>query len=160
MGLYLRFLIAAAFLAGAIVGARAQTPVAVCVPASTGTSCIPTLNPVGMSNAIAASSTLKASGGTLVGFQANNTNTSSRWVLLFDANAVPSDGTVTGCATTASTRPCLAKAYQIGASSTIGVSWSPGPFPLFTTGIILVCSTTGPFTKTATSDCVFSGEAN
>jgi hypothetical protein len=139
--------------------ASAQQSVRICAEAPNSPACVSSLNPIATASAVESSRTLKASNGTLTGFQANNTNAASRWILLFDAASVPSDGTVTGCNTVAATRPCVMKWYQIGANSTIGVSWAPGPFPIFQSGMILVCSSTGPFTKTATADCTFSGEA-
>lgn len=93
------------------------------------------------------------------GGQVNNTNAASRWVMIFDAAAVPADGSVTGCLNASATRPCVLKWYQIGANSTIGISefFINQPLPL-KVGLSIACSTTGPFTKTATADCTFSFE--
>src|SRR5271166_433613 len=65
--------------------------------------------------------------GNLFGFQANNTNASSRWILVFDLTAVPTNGSVTP-----------KKWYQIGANSTIGVSWGGGPPAAFANGIVIL----------------------
>lgn len=74
-----------------------------------------------------------------------NTGASAVWVLVFDATAAPADG--------AGQTPV--KFYQVAANSTIGVNYEG---LRFNTGMTLVCSTTGPFTKTATSTCTFSGD--
>lgn len=98
----------------------------------------------------------------IYGGSANNTNAAARWIMLFDSATVPGDGAVTGCLNAAATRPCILKWYQIGASSSIGVA----DFLMFNAasripvskGFVAVCSSTGPFTKTATADCTFSFE--
>lgn len=80
----------------------------------------------------------------LNGFNVNS-GASAVWVMLFDATAAPSDG--------ASQTPL--KLYQVAANSTLSVGYAG----LRTnTGAVLVCSTTGPFTKTATATCTFSGD--
>jgi hypothetical protein len=138
--------------------ALAQAPVASCLSQVNNAGCAALIVPLGMASAVEGSRILKATAGTLAGFSANNTNAAARWILLFDSATVPSDGAVTGCTNAQSTRPCVARSYQIPANNTIGVTWAPGPFPRFLAGITLVCSTTGPFTKTVTSDCTFAGE--
>lgn len=96
------------------------------------------------------------------GGQVNNTNASARWVMMFDATTAPSNGAVTGCTTAVTTRPCIIKWYQIAANSTLGI-WDPFAFqgasrlPV-SSGLVLMCSSTGPFTLTATADCTFSFE--
>lgn len=94
------------------------------------------------------------------GGQVNNTSAASLWVMMFDASSVPANGTVTGCLNGAASRPCILKWYQMGANSTIGISelYTTQPYPVLA-GLSLVCSSTGPFTLTATSTCVFSWEA-
>jgi hypothetical protein len=98
----------------------------------------------------------------LYGGQINNTNAASRWILLFDGTVDPGDGAVTGCTTVSTARPCIMKWYQIAANSTIGLAdffmfQSASRLP-FKSGLVAVCSSTGPFTKTETADCVFSFE--
>jgi hypothetical protein len=90
---------------------------------------------------------LRTGAGNLYGFQANFVTCASApcWVMVFDATALPSNGTVTPV-----------KWYQANQNQTIGVRYSP---PLkMTTGIVVGCSTTGPFTLTATAQCAISGE--
>lgn len=142
--------------------AFAQSPTPNCQLGADGVSCTRIARPLGISaSAVESSHVMKASPGTVTGFQVNNTNAAARWVFLLNATSAPSNGALVGCANAApSTPPCVAKFYQIGATSTIGVSWSPGP-PLFLdAGIVLMCSSTGPFTLTAAADCTFSGEIN
>lgn len=100
------------------------------------------------STALESSHIFKTAQGILVDFQVNIQTCASSpcWVLLIDASTVPADGTVTP-----------AKWWQVSANTTLGVSFALNPL-LLTSGIILVCSTTGPFTKTATAQCLFSGE--
>ncbi len=106
----------------------------------------PGVAPVCVSTAAEGSHVCKTFAGNLFEFQATNTNASARWILVYDAVVAPGDGASTP-----------KRFYEIGGNSTLGVSWGGGPPLAFTTGIVLVCSTTGPFTKTATADCVFSG---
>lgn len=117
---------------------------------------------VATATAVESSHIICAAPCQIYGGQINNTNASARWVLLFDAVTAPADGAITGCATAASARPCVLKWYQIGASSTIGVAdflMLNGADRLPTkTGLVAVCSSTGPFTKTAAADCTFSFE--
>ena len=97
------------------------------------------------SAAAEATHVFKAAPGILYGFQVN-TGGSSVWVMLFNATTAPADGTV-----------APVKWWQVAASSTLGVSFAPIGLQL-STGISVACSTTGPFTKTATSTCEFSGD--
>jgi nucleoside phosphorylase len=87
---------------------------------------------------------MKGSAGTLYSFQANSTSVGG-YVMLFNATSAPADGAVTPI-----------KVWQIGAQTTLGIGCNP---PLaFSIGIVLVFSTTGPFTKTASATAYFSGE--
>jgi len=74
-----------------------------------------------------------------------NSGASAVWVMVFDATSAPSDG--------ASQTPV--KLYQVAANSTLSVGYEG---LRFNTGMTLVCSTTGPFTKTASATCTFSGD--
>ncbi len=95
--------------------------------------------------ALESSHVLKAAPGTLYGFQANATQTG--WFLLFDAAGVPADGVVI---------PRKAWQFNSAVPGTLDIHCNP---PLaFTSGITLVFSTTGPFTKTAAASAQFSGE--
>lgn len=149
-----------AFL-GYCAPAFAAQDVTLCAPgttASSADSCAHLLQPQA-SSALESSHIFKAIGpSTAVDFQVNNTSASALWVFVFDAAAAPTAGAVTSCATSGSSRPCVAKWYQLPAASTIGVSWSPGPFLQLQTGQVIACSSTGPFTLTYSANCVFSGE--
>lgn len=126
------------------------------------TSCGTVIQPQATASSVESSHVFKTSGpSTAVDFQVNNTSASTLWVMMFDAATPPtgSGASVTGCTNAAAARPCVAKWYQIGANSTIGVSWASGPFPSLQTGQVVVCSSTGPFTLTYSSNCTFSGEA-
>lgn len=143
-------------------------------PASAGqpvNSCALGINPLGgntegcliqpqASSAAEASHVFKASGpATLVDFSVANTSGSAIWVFVFDAATAPGNGTVTGCVNAGSTRPCVAKWYQIAANASMNVTWNPGPFPQLQTGAVIECSSTGPFTLTAaTTTCAMSAE--
>ena len=112
------------------------------------------------SSAAEASHVFKATGPvTLTDFSVANTSASAIWVFVFDATAAPSNGTVTGCVNAGSTRPCVSKWYQIAANASLNVTWNSGPFPQLQSGLVIECSTTGPFTLTAaTTTCAMSAE--
>ena len=99
------------------------------------------ITPVAASSSLESSHILKGSGGNFFGVQVNTTS-ASEWVMLFNATTAPSDGAVTPVAW-----------WQVNASSTLSVSEMPGL--ALSTGIVIVCSTTGPFTKTASALCTF-----
>lgn len=69
---------------------------------------------------------------------------SGDWLLLFNATSAPSDGSVTP-----------AGYWQLG-STGVAFSWV-APLKM-TTGAVTVCSSTGPFTKTAVSGAAFTGQ--
>jgi hypothetical protein len=127
---------------------------AACLPASAQT--IATTTAVETSHIVCSTVPCEVFGG-----QVNNTNAAARWVMLLDAAAVPTAGgaAVVGCANAAAARPCVLKWYQIGANSTIGLAafFIGQPLP-FKSGFVAICSSTGPFTYTAASDCAFSFE--
>jgi hypothetical protein len=103
---------------------------------------------------------LKVGPTTLVEFQINNTSGSIVWAMVIDAASAPTGAgaAIAGCTSGATARPCVAKWYQVPANSTLGVSWSPGPFLALQAGALLACSSSGPFTLTYTAICTFSGE--
>lgn len=147
-----------------VVEAQAQAPVINCQlgvdQPGAPTTCAQTALPTGITaTAVESGHVMKAKPGTVSGFQVNNTNAAARWVMLINVIAVPSNGALTGC-TVAQTSGCVVKWYQVAGSSTIGVSWSPGPPLQLNVGVVLVCSSTGPFTLTLAADCAFSGEIN
>lgn len=161
-------LIAAAIFAFALIitqSAHSQGVQRLCAEGSNsqgGTNCGTVIQPQATASAVESSHIFKNNGpSTAVDFQVNNTSGAALWVMLFDANSAPTGGgaAVTGCNNASATRPCVAKWYQIGANSTIGVTWSSGPFLSLQTGQVVVCSSTGPFTLTYASNCTFSGEA-
>lgn len=97
------------------------------------------------STAYEAAHVLKSIPGTLYALQANYTD--SGWVLLLDATAIPADGAVVPV-----------KAWQVSSAraSTLDRTFNP---PLaMAHGIVLVFSSTGPFTKTGNPVAQFSGE--
>lgn len=155
-------LLLAVLLGGFFVsGAQAQGIQRLCAEGQ-NQSCATVIGPQASATAIESNHVFKASGpATAVDFQVNNTSASALWVMLFDAASAPAGAgaAVTGCTNNSAARPCVAKWYQIGANSTIGVSWSSGPFLSLQTGQVVVCSSTGPFTLTYSANCTFSGEA-
>ena len=101
------------------------------------------------SAALESSHVLKGSAGNLYGFQVNFGTCGSPpcWIMLFDATSLPANGAVTPI-----------KWYQVGANTTATITWEPGPALRFNNGLVVGCSTTGPFTLTATAQCAISGE--
>jgi hypothetical protein len=99
------------------------------------------ITPVTASTTLESSHILKGSAGNFFGVQVNTTS-ASEWVMLFNATTAPADGAVAPVAW-----------WQVNASSTLSISEMPGL--ALSTGIVLVCSTTGPFTKTASALCTY-----
>lgn len=92
---------------------------------------------------------IKATFGNLYGFSVT-TGAVAGLVMLFDATSAPGDGAVTPV-----------KCYEIGATSTIGASWYPGPPMGFVNGLVIVFSTgTNCFNKAISATAFISGEAN
>lgn len=96
--------------------------------------------------AAAGSLIVKPAAGVLWGFSAT-TGATGGYLLLFDSATAPADGAVTPI-----------KCYQLGANSSIGASWSPGPPLTYQNGLVFVFSTTGCFTKTISNTAYFSVE--
>lgn len=92
---------------------------------------------------------LKASSGQLLSLSAVIGATSG-YLMLFDVTTVPADG------------PVLPKWTQYIASSggagTLTQRWAPGPPLYFASGIVVVFSSTGPFTKTSSATAYFSAQ--
>lgn len=121
--------------------------------------CATVIQPQTTATAAESSHVFKPAGpANVVKFQVN-TGGSAVWVMVFDATTAPTAGTVTGCSTVAATRPCVAKWYQVAINSTLTDSWGSGPYLSLQTGMVVACSSTGPFTLTYSATCVFSAEA-
>lgn len=103
------------------------------------------------SSALVANLVIKGSAGNFYGFEVSADSTLSAapwWILVFDATTAPVDGAVTP-------KKCYAMP-----SSTNSAAYSWGTIPIvFTTGIVVSVSTTGCFTKTASTHAFISGEA-
>lgn len=87
-----------------------------------------------------------------------NNGASAGKVLVLDAAALPSNGAVASCTSSATARPCVMWCYPLAATSGVFQQWNS---PLrFTTGIIAAFSTgadCSTFTASATAN--FSGQA-
>lgn len=106
---------------------------------SVGTAIVPSSTTVAASSII-----LKASAGNLYGINAVSGG-SAGYVMLFNATSAPIDGTVTPL-----------KCYVLAANSSLELEYTP---PIRCgTGMTLVFSTTGPFTKTASATAFMSGD--
>ena len=118
---------------------RAQSVNAAIIPNSTAGT---------QTAAVASSHVLKGSAGALVGVTVTIGATSG-WLMLFEATSAPADGAVT---------PKYCRYVKSdGTAGASSVSW--GDLPLtFATGITAVFSSTGCFTKTASSTAYFSGQ--
>jgi hypothetical protein len=99
-----------------------------------------------VSTALEGSHVILASAGELYDWHV--AATVDGWVLVFDATSAPADGAVT---------PKIAR--QIGAGTTLSFEPGGGPPTHFATGIAMVFSTTGPFTKTGSATAFFSAKA-
>lgn len=93
----------------------------------------------------ASSLLLKSGAGNLYGLEVTAA-ASAGYVMVFDATVAPADGTVT---------PKYCKA--VAANSSVELSWTGGPPAAFATGVVVVFSTTGCFTKTASATAYISG---
>lgn len=89
---------------------------------------------------------LKATGGNLFSFSVTNGATAG-YVMVINAAAVPANGAVTPVI-------CL----QLPANTSVGVQWDARNPLSLNTGIVLVYSTTGCFTKTASATAFFAGQ--
>lgn len=101
-------------------------------------------------SALAANLVVKASGGNLYSFEVAADSTLSAtawWIMIYNATSAPGDGAVT---------PLKCYAMPLGATSFAAAF--PTPLALSTGGVIGV-STTGCFTKTASTHAFISGDA-
>lgn len=99
--------------------------------------------------ALAANLVVKASAGNLYGFNVSATSTLSAaawWLIAYDATSAPADGAVT---------PVLCYAVPLGTTSINGTLNVP---VAFATGITLGVSTTGCFTKTASTQAFIAAD--
>jgi len=104
---------------------------------------------VSASPVLAANQVVKAAPGQLYGFQVSADATLSGaawWVMVYDATAAPADGTVTP-------RKCYAQASGVTSASYA----FPRPIS-FGVGIVIGVSTTGCFSKTASTHAFISGD--
>lgn len=102
-----------------------------------------------VTSAIAANLVVKASAGNLYGLQVSADSTLSAaawWIIIYNATSAPADGAIT---------PSKCFAMPLGATS-FSASWD---IPVqFSTGITVGVSTTGCFTKTASTHAFISGD--
>ena len=105
------------------------------------------------STALAANVVLKSSFQlsecVLYGFDVSADSTLSAaawWIMIYDATAAPSDGAVTP-----------AKCYAMASGTTSYAGAFPIP-PIFKNGIVIGVSTTGCFSKTASTHAFISGD--
>lgn len=93
------------------------------------------------SAALASNAVLKAAAGNFFGAQVNTTS-AAEFVMLFNATALPANGAVTPVGV-----------WQVPINTTLNIALPVGVS--LSTGIVLGCSTTGPFTLTASTLCTF-----
>lgn len=107
------------------------------------------LTPV-TSSALAANQIVKASAGNLYSFEVSADSTLSAaawWIMIYNATSAPVDGAVT---------PLKCYAMPLGVTNYAAAF----PVPIaFSTGITIGVSTTGCFTKTASTHAFISGDA-
>lgn len=123
-------------VAGADVASGNPLPVTTAPPTATS-GVVPVVSAV-----LENSHVLKAGAGVFLGGHITTT-TVGGYLMLFDSTTAPGDGAVTpiGC-------------WVVSANSTAVVGANPGISVL--TGAVVVFSTTGPFTKTASATAYFS----
>jgi len=119
-----------------VTGSNLVTP----TPSASATSGLST----SASSAVASSLVLKGSAGNLFAVNVSS-GASAGFVLIFNATSAPADGAVTP-----------AKCYVLAANTTLALQWTT---PVqFGTGITVVFSTTGCYTKTASATAFISGD--
>lgn len=104
------------------------------------------------SSALEIAHVIKGGAGALANLSVTNHLTSPVWVLVLNATSDPGNGAVA---------PIWWQELPAAtAAQDAGGTWGWGTAPLkATTGITVVCSTTGPFTETQTANCAISGQA-
>lgn len=106
--------------------------------------------PYSSSSALAANQVVKAGAGNLYSFEVAADSTLSAaawWIMIYDATSAPADGAVTP-----------AKCYPMPIGTT-GYSASFASPLRFATGIVIGVSTTGCYSKTASTHALISGDA-
>jgi hypothetical protein len=98
----------------------------------------------GSSSALETSHVLKASPGNLYSLNVMTT-AASGFLMTFNAVSVPADGTVAPVY-------CI----PVPAGSAVSISFAGAPPDYYSTGIVAVFSTTGPFTKTSSVTAFFA----
>lgn len=101
------------------------------------------------SSALAANTIIKGSAGNLYSFEVSADSTLSSaawWIMIYNATSAPSDGAVTP-----------AKCYAMSTGTTSFSAAFPTPIAM-STGITIGVSTTGCFTKTASTHAFISGD--
>jgi hypothetical protein len=88
---------------------------------------------------------LKGSSGTLYGVSITTTTACNLMVL--NATTIPSSGSTVA----------PLEYVTVPANQTVSLSFGSGPPEAYSTGIVALCSTTGPFTYTASSTAFFHG---
>lgn len=102
------------------------------------------------SAALAANTVIKASAGNLYSFEVSANSTlaaAAWWIMIYNATSAPADGAVTPL-----------KCYAMPLGTTAFAAAFPTPVA-FSTGITIGVSTTGCFTKTASTNAFISGDA-
>lgn len=97
----------------------------------------------GSSSALEASHILKASAGNLYSLYVTTTSVSG-YLMTFNATSAPADGAVTPV-------ECI----PVASGSAVSISFAGAPPDHYSTGIVAVFSTTGPFTKTGSVTAFF-----
>jgi hypothetical protein len=159
-------LVCALFGAWLSSNATAQESVQSCVFNYQHNSFVCEVTPTSISTAEENGHLIRNQQGVLIDFEANNWSTSAGITLMvLDATAIPSNGTLAACTSTngtANANPCILKWYGVPAATsagqpgTVNATWAPGPFLHYQAGLVFVCSTTGPFTLTLAANCTFS----
>lgn len=121
------------------VGPANPIPVTGGTPSSASTSAVATVR----TTAAAGSQVVKASPGNLYGFSVV-AGASAGYVLIYDSTTVPADG---------ATQPVVA----LPVAANAGLQFDFPTPRRFNTGIVMVFSTTGPFTKTISATAFLSG---
>jgi hypothetical protein len=88
---------------------------------------------------------VKTGPGKLYGFTAYSSNAAAQFILVFDATAVPANGTAP------------AVVFTVAGTSNLGVSWADVG-RTFNTGCVLANSSTGPTLTIGAADCWFDAQ--
>jgi hypothetical protein len=112
------------------------------------------IDPLG-SSVVEASHSAWTGSGHLASFHVD-TGSTAIWVMVYDGTSVPSSSTLNGCVSSLTARPCILTRYQFPANNSYGVDFGAEFSLQFTTGLIFLCSTTGPFVFTSSASCTFA----